>query len=294
MNKDFLDKVSESYEKFHLEDSQIKNGEKSIVVSSKLKLILGWSLFLLCCIVAYVLVLNPSKKVKQRDPEVVAEEDVEINDEHKTIMPYEKDAYEDLNEFMQRYYDAVVRCDNIMLQKMVTDPSVYSSDEALKKKAEFITGYSDLTIYTKQSVEEGNFVVFVVSTVSISGVNSDFYDIQKFYVVNGERGYMINNGTLSQEVSDYIAKVTGDKDIQKIYQSVKEKNEKIQKKDPSIEEQFYNVINKENADASENTENTEAVGNPADTENAEAIENSEGAENTDEGQSDDESEDTVQ
>lgn len=255
MDNKLLDKVSESYEKFHLEDSQIKKGDKSIVVSSKLKLILGWSVFLLCCILAYVFVLYPSEKnMKHRKPETVVEEDVEINDEHKTTMPYEKDAYEDLNDFMERYYDAVVRCDNVMLQKMVMDPSVYSSDEALKKKAEFITDYSDLTVYTKESIEEGNFVVFVVSTVSISGVNSCLYDIQKFYVVNGERGYMINNGTLSQEVSDYIAKVTGDKDIQKIYQSVKEKNEKLQKKDPSIEEQFYDVIQKATSETTEDTE----------------------------------------
>ena len=248
MDNHFIDKIQDSYEKFHLEDFQIKKGEKSIVISTKLKLILGWSVFVLCCVLAYVFVFHPSNKIKNiPDPETVAQEDVAIDEEHKTIMPYEKDAYEDLNDFMQRYYNAIVRCDNTTLQKMVMDPSVYSSDEALKKKAEFITKYSDFTVYTKNSIEEGNFVVFVVSTVTISGVNSSLYDIQKFYVVNGERGYMINNGPLSQEVSDYIAKVTGDKDIQKIYQSVKEKNEKIQKKDASIEDQFYNIIKKDNS-----------------------------------------------
>lgn len=276
MDNKLLDKVSESYEKFHLEDSQIKKGDKSIVVSSKLKLILGWSVFVLCCILAYIFVLNPSKKeTSNKNPENVVLEDVEIGDEHKTTIPYEKDAYEDLNEFMEIYYDAIIRCDNMKLQKMVTDPSVYSSDEALKKKAEFITDYSDLTVYTKESIEEGNFVVFVVSTVTISGVNSSYYDIQKFYVVNGERGYMINNGTLSEEVSDYIAKVTGDKDIQKIYQSVKEKNEKIQKKDPSIEEQFYDVIKK---GTSESTENTEATENSDTTENTDATQDVEESE----------------
>lgn len=270
MDNQLLDKVRQSYESFHLEDSQIKKGDKAIVVSSKLKLILGWSVFVLCCILAYIFVLNPTKKeTNNGNPEAVVLEDVEIEDEHKTTVPYEKDAYEDLNEFMETYYDAIIRCDNIRLQKMVTDPSVYSSDEALKKKAEFITDYSDLTIYTKESIEEGNFVVFVVSTVTISGVNSSFYDIQKFYVVNGERGYMINNGTLSEEVSDYIAKVTGDKDIQKIYQSVKEKNEKIQKKDPSIEEQFYNVIKKETSENTEATENSDTTGNADATQGAE-------------------------
>lgn len=269
MDNKLFDKVSASYEKFHLEDSRLQKGEKSIVVSSKLKLILGWSVFVLCCILAYVLVLNPSRQnPKNVDPQEVADEQVDVDEEHKTTMPYEKDAYEDLNDFMERYYDAVVRCDNVTLQKMVMDPSEYSSDEALKKKAEFITGYSDLTVYTKKSVEEGNFVVFVVSTVTISGVNSSYYDFQKFYVVNGERGYMINNGTLSDEVNDYIAKVTGDEDIQKICQSVQEKNAKLQKKDPSLEEQFYNVIQKESTEkedkeSQKDTESSEKTDAPA-------------------------------
>lgn len=269
MDNKLFDKVSASYEKFHLEDSRLQKGEKSIVVSSKLKLILGWSVFVLCCILAYVLVLNPSRQnPKNVDPQEVADEQVDVDEEHKTTMPYEKDAYEDLNDFMERYYDAVVRCDNVTLQKMVMDSSEYSSDEALKKKAEFITGYSDLTVYTKKSVEEGNFVVFVVSTVTISGVNSSYYDFQKFYVVNGERGYMINNGTLSDEVNDYIAKVTGDEDIQKICQSVQEKNAKLQKKDPSLEEQFYNVIQKESTEkedkeSQKDTESSEKTDAPA-------------------------------
>lgn len=269
MDNKLFDKVSASYEKFHLEDSRLQKGEKSIVVSSKLKLILGWSVFVLCCILAYVLVLNPSRQnPKNVDPQEVADEQVDVDEEHKTTMPYEKDAYEDLNDFMERYYDAVVRCDNVTLQKMVMDPSEYSSDEALKKKAEFITGYSDLTVYTKKSIEEGNFVVFVVSTVTISGVNSSYYDFQKFYVVNGERGYMINNGTLSDEVNDYIAKVTGDEDIQKICQSVQEKNAKLQKKDPSLEEQFYNVIQKESTEkedkeSQKDTESSEKTDAPA-------------------------------
>ena len=79
-------------------------------------------------------------------------------------------------------------------------------------------------------------------------MNSALYDIQKFYVVNGERGYMINNGELSEEVTDFINTVTADKDIQKVYQSVKKENEKLEKSDVTIKEQFYDVINKDKSE----------------------------------------------
>lgn len=244
MDKNILNRMSDSYEKLHLEDTQLKKGDKTIVISSKLKLILGWSVFLLCCILSYVFVLHPSDK-KNHKPEEVKEQNVDIEDEHKTTVPYEKDAYPELNAFMEEYYSAMTSCNNQILQKMVTNPEIYNDAEALKKKAEFITDYSNITVYTKESIEEGNYVAYVVSTVTIAGVNSAIYDIEKYYIVNGERGYMINNGELSDEVSQYIATVTGDKDIQKVFQSVKDKNEELQAKDPSIQEQFYDIITKE-------------------------------------------------
>lgn len=246
MENNLYDRMKDSYHKIHLEDTELKRKDGSVVISPKLKLILGWSVFVLCCLIAYVFVLNPGRKQKGtvEKPEEVIEQDVDVKEEHDTMVPYEKDAYSDLNEFIQEYYTSITSCNYKALQKMVTDSSVYKNDESLKKKAEFITGYSDITVYTKPSLEEGNYVAYVVSNVTISGVNSSLYDIQKYYIVNGERGYMINNGTLSEELNDYIAKVTGDADIQKIYQSVKEKNEKLEAKDPTIKEQFYDILKK--------------------------------------------------
>ena len=246
MDKNIINRMSDSYERIHLEDTELKKGDKTIVIRPQLKLIFGWSVFALCCILAYVLVLQPSKE-KDRDdnkPGEVAQQNEDVQKEHETTVPYEKDAYPELNTFIQEYYNAMTACNNQVLQKMVTNPGIYSDDEALKKKAEFITEYSNITVYTKESVEEGNLVVFVVSTVTISGVNSSIYDIEKYYVVNGERGYMINNGELSEEVTQYIDRVTGDEDIQEVFQAVKEKNEELKAKDPSIEEQFYNIVKK--------------------------------------------------
>ncbi len=255
MKDNLFDRMNDSYHKIHLEDTELKRKGGSIVISSKLKLILGWSVFFLCCIIAYIFVLNPNKKPKGtvEKPEEVIEQEVDVKEEHDTMVPYEKDEYPDLNEFIETYYAAITSCNHEALQKMVTDPSVYKSDEELKKKAEFITGYSDITVYTKPSLEEGNYVAYVVSSVTISGVNSSLYDIQKYYIVNGERGYMINNGTLSAELNDYIAKVTGDADIQKVFQSVKEKNEELEAKDATIKEQFYDILKKGEKESKEAT-----------------------------------------
>ena len=54
-----------------------------------------------------------------------------------------------------------------------------------------------------------------MANLTIAGVNSSPYDIITLYIVNGERGYRIHNGTLSKDITEYIEKVKGDKDIQK-------------------------------------------------------------------------------
>lgn len=248
MEKNIFDKMSDSYEKFHLKDSSINVGEKTLRFSPKLKLILAWSLFVLLFILLLVGPISSKKEpISQDEKEAVLDEKIDVDEEHDTLLPYEKDANKELNVFIEKYLTAITDCDNETLQDMVTDSSVYRNNEALKKKAEFITGYDNITIYTKDGYDEGSYVAFVVTNVTIAGVNSAPYDIITLYIVNGERGYMINNGKHSKEAEAYIEKIKGDKDIQKIYKSVEKKNKEYEEKDKTLQE-FYEIINRENVE----------------------------------------------
>ena len=247
MKKNIFDRISDSYDNFHLKSSEITVGkEKKILVSPKLKLVLGWSLFVLCCVLGAAIMDTPlsrNNELSQEEKEAVLDEDIALDEEHDTIVPYEKNADEELNTFIQEYFAAIVACDNVALQEMVTDSSKYMSDEMLKKMAEFITGYDNITVYTKVGLDEGSYIAFVVSNLSLAGVNSSPYNINTLYIVNGARGYLVNNGTLTLDTQEYIEKVKGDRDIQKIYRSVNEENEKLKKKDPSLQE-FFDIISK--------------------------------------------------
>ena len=288
MKKNIFDRMSDSYERFHLKESEIRMGNDSILVSPKLKLVLGWSVFLLCAVLAYVFVGFPflnvggATKVDKKD---VLSQKVDTKNEHDTIVPYEKDADKELNAFIGDYFKAITSCDNEKLQDMVTDSSEYSNNESLKKKAEFITGYDNITVYTKEGLEEGSYVAFVVSNLTIAGVNSSPYDISTLYIVTGSQGFRIQNGTLPDEISKYIEKVKGDKDIQKIYKSVEKKNEALKEKDSSLQ-QFYEIISRRNVetnsvadqtseqtdDATTAAESTEPASTEAETTEAPATE----------------------
>ena len=250
MKKNVFDKVADSYEQFHLAESEINVGNDIIYISPKLKLILGWSIFVLCCVLAYIFVGRPVEQPKAANKEkneAVQKAEVEESEKHDTIVPYEKDADEVLNAFIQKYFTAITECDNETLQDMVTEPSEYNSDENLKRKAEFITGYDNITVYTKAGQDEDSYVVFVVANLTIAGVNSSPYDIMTLYVVNGARGYLIHNGKITDDITAYIDKVKGDEDIQKVYQSIEESNNELKEKDASLQE-FYDIINRKNVE----------------------------------------------
>lgn len=250
MKKNIFDKMSDSYENFHLKDTEIRKGNNTITIRPKLKLMLGWSLFILCCIFAYVIVGMPfgqGKTISAEEKKSVLDKKVDVDEEHDTIVPYEKDADQDLNTFIESYFNAITTCDNLALQDMVTDSSEYNDTESLKKKAEFITGYSNITVYTKDGLDEGSYVAFVVANLTIAGVNSSPYDIITLYIVNGARGYLVNNGTLSEDAKAYIEKIKGDKDIQKIYRSVEKKNNELKEEDASLQE-FYDIISRRNVE----------------------------------------------
>lgn len=248
MEKNFFDKMSDSYENFHLKESKINTGKGTICISPKIKLILGWSLFVLLCVLTIAFITNTRKKnITKEEKKAVLEEKVDVGEEHETLLPYQKDVDKDLNVFIEKYFKAITDCDNEALQEMVIDPSKYRTDAALKKKAEFITNYENITIYTKDGFDEGSYIAFVVANITIAGVNSKPYDILSLYIVNGERGYMINNSKLSKDAEEYIEKIKGDKDIQKIYKSVEKKNKEYAEKDETLQE-FYEIISRRNVE----------------------------------------------
>lgn len=270
MKKSLFDKISDSYENFHLKELKLGDGADVITVSPKLKLGLGWSLFILCCVLAYIFVglpfVNKAENLSREDREAVLQENVNVDEEHDTIIPYEKDADESLNEFITTYFTAITSCDYLRLQDMVTDADEYRNDENLKRKAEFITNYDNITVYTKAGLSEGSYIAFVVANLTIAGVNSSPYDIITLYIVHGERGYMINNGELSADVKEYIEKIKGDADIQKVYKSVEEKNTELKAKDSSLQE-FYEIISRRNVEtqsaADQTSEQTQGQEKPA-------------------------------
>lgn len=153
---------------------------------------------------------------------------------------YETNANLDINALVSSYFSALAACDQASLKNSVTDPSEFDDMTNYQRKAELITGYRNIDCYTVKGYTEGATLVYVVFNPTMSGVNSSPKDIVYFYVVEQNGNYLIDNQELSPEVTDYIASVTEGKDIQELYQMVKEDEDRCLNEDPT----YYEFIQK--------------------------------------------------
>ncbi len=260
MKKNIFDKMSESYDNFHLKDTEKMMKNETFYFSPKMKLFFAWFIFLIICVVLFFVVGRPALERKKKEQvstdsvektqdvtkettqKEISEETVQTDSKEDMNISYEKNTDEDLNAFIKLYFNAMAACDNDVLQEMVIDGSQYNKADSLKKKAEFVTGYDNITVYTKEGPDEGNYVAFVVMNLKIVGVNSSPYDIVTLFVVDGSHGFLIDNSNLIEERKSFIEEVKEDPDIQKIFQFVDSKNEELRKNDPTLQA-FYDTIN---------------------------------------------------
>ena len=153
---------------------------------------------------------------------------------------YEVDADPEINQLIRNYYTAYASCDQKTLQSLVVDPTQFDDMSILEKKAEIVTAYDNLKVYTIPGLNENSKVVYVLSNLSIVNVISKPLDISKppLYVVKKEGGYLIDNTTLSSDVQNLFESLNQKEDIQKLMQQVKDDQQKCAAEDETFKD-FY-------------------------------------------------------
>ena len=128
-------------------------------VKMKKMLIIMWAVFIPIVVVVAIFLFKNKDEVM---------EDMGLKGEKI----YEQDAYPEVNDLVKNYFTAYAACDQMTLKGLVTDPSQYDDMTIVQKKAEVVTGYSNIKCYTIKGVNEGEMVVYVVSNISIANVVS--------------------------------------------------------------------------------------------------------------------------
>lgn len=165
----------------------------------------------LVIVVACILVRN------FRQQPAPASEDMDIVEEY----PLEKDAYEHINLFFERYYEACTLGD---VDTYVSMRSYTDETECIRmqKKANYIDYYQNLSCYTKPGPVENTYLVYVYYEVKFRGINTPAPGLKTFYVCTNDAGELyIYSDEVDQNVKDYMRTVSLQEDVKDLFTRVK-------------------------------------------------------------------------
>ncbi|MCM1104589.1 MAG: SH3 domain-containing protein [Clostridium sp.] len=197
----FFEDIAEAF--VRAKDWCVKNYRTSIPAAICLVLVI---------VVACILVRN-----FRMQPEPVSENQIDQIQEY----PLEKDAYEHVNTFFQRYYEASTYGD------VETYASMRSYTDAtervrMQKKANYIDYYQNLSCYTKPGPIENSYLVYVYYEVKFRGISTPAPGLKTFYLCTNDAGELyVFSGEVDQNVDDYMRTVSLQEDVKDLFNRVK-------------------------------------------------------------------------
>lgn len=161
--------------------------------------------------------------------------------------------YPEIDDLFNAYYSAKNNRDIDTLKSILSDPSKVESEEQLQTKTEYIEDYRDIKTYTKKSMTEGAYIVYVYHEIKFTSINTPAPGLAKFYVITGEDNKLkIFSGDMDPEIKTYYDERTNDEDVIALIEMTNEKSKKAIEQDEDLKN-FWESI-----DAMTSTENSES------------------------------------
>lgn len=246
-----FDKIKEFFDKDHFGDWV--NGHKRQVAVGCIAA---------CLVIAAGGSIISSSKTTEKTPEgasvtTSAVQDSE-NAEAKALEEADKllqDAYPEVNELVQKYYDCMSAGDVEGLASVEDQISEEEQNRILRSR-DLVEGYQNISCYTKKGMEEGSYLVFVYYELKFAQIDTPAPGLSPLYVyTNDEGNLVIFNGEASDELNAYVEKVAQEDDVMALREEVKTKYEEAKAADENLakqEERYLKI-----AQASAEEENTE-------------------------------------
>ena len=145
----------------------------------------------------------------------------------------EKNAHPQVNAIIQKYYQALSAKDVTGIREVVDE---LNQTEATKITSDqHIDGYSDIEVYTKDGVKEGEYVVFACYNYTIKDIDTKVPGLSMMYVCPREDGSLyIAMQEHDEEIQQYMTKSIEDVEVQELIQTVKGEYEKAQDDDEDL------------------------------------------------------------
>jgi len=163
--------------------------------------------------------------------------------------PLQVNAYAEVNELVEAYYDAKLSGEAESFETLVSDASTIDIDY-LQIQYGLITEFDNFTCYTKNGIDEIAYVVYVSYDSKIVTIDTPVPSLDRLTLVYAEDGtgkLLINTAaTLSDEVTAYCDELFTHDDVKQMYSRETERFENAIASDPELS-QLYNRLDSEGA-----------------------------------------------
>lgn len=136
---------------------------------------------------------------------------------------------------VKKYYTAAAAKDYVTLETIVSpwNDEVKSSIS----RNDVIESYNNISTYSKKGPVANSYVVYTYFDGKVANIDTLAPSLTMLYIVTDESGNLVvSDREASQEVSDYIASVSLDADVQALIADVEAKCEAAQETDPALKE----------------------------------------------------------
>ncbi len=107
------------------------------------------------------------------------------------LNPLRKEEYPEITEAVREYY------------------------KQQEEEASFVDSYEDITVYTKQGIYRGTYVVFFFNDTATTEIYTKVPGLGTLYIVENEAdGYQVNAAVEDEKVKDYIQVIAQHRDVQ--------------------------------------------------------------------------------
>ena len=162
------------------------------------------------------------KKNIQASENVAIEEDELIEEETTTTYvenPLLQDEYPEVNAFFEEYYTALAEGDTDSisnLQDFLSDTDKIT----IEKKAEYIEAYENLSCYTKNGINEGDYFVFAVTDVKFYNVEATAPAMTVYYLYKNQTGTYQIEGEMDDDVLEVLSEVYDDEEVTDLFNKI--------------------------------------------------------------------------
>lgn len=157
--------------------------------------------------------------------------------------PLQDEEYPEISDVIKNYLNAFLIEDDTQRAEVIAQyvGNLYDIN-SVKKKTNYITGYSAIECYTKNGPYENTYIVYAYYHMGIKNIDTTVPSIDTFYVVrdtNTGKVYIQNDS--GSDIQQYIEKITKDSDVQELLKEVWAEYDEVKKSDPKVKEYFDNI-----------------------------------------------------